>query len=234
MNPNQNERPVAQYRREFLAALLACEPASVLDVGCGDGAFLSQLAPGVGRVAGVDNDEEKLAQARVLGLEVARAPADRLPYADGEFDWVTLQYTAHHLAELRPAMAECWRVARHGVFVLDPWYDESIVSQRIAAALDRWHKQVDRHGGMVHNDCLSAQEIAGPLATKPGVQFDLWYRLTVSLRDFADVVREVDTRLRAGIPGHLEAEIRAILEDAERHGLSDDGAVFVRLTRVGL
>jgi SAM-dependent methyltransferase len=234
LNAIARERPVAQYRREFLALVQSVAPASVLDVGCGDGEFLAQLAPSVARVAGVDTDAEELAQAAARGLAVSNAPASKLPFADGEFDWVTLQYTAHHVPDLPSAMAECWRVSRVGVLVLDPWYDESIVSQRIAAALDRWHKQVDRHGGMIHNDCLSAFEIAGAFASRPDVRFELWYRLIVSLRDFADIVREVDARLRTGIPKPLEAEVRAIVEDAERHGLSDDGAVFVRLTRVGV
>ena len=104
--------PVEQYRIELVERLLACAPGSVLDAGCGDGALLAALAPRVARVAGIDADAARVDAARARGIAAQVADASALPHADGEFDWVVLQYTAHHVAALDAAMRECWRVAR--------------------------------------------------------------------------------------------------------------------------
>lgn len=229
---NQIPSPVEQYRIELVERLLACAPGSVLDAGCGDGALLAALAPRVARVAGIDVDAARVDAARARGFAAQVADASRLPHADGEFDWVVLQYTAHHLAALDAALRECWRVARLGVLVQDPWYDESFVSQRIALALDRWYKQIDRIEGMVHEDCLDAATICAALAAEPGIEIEVRHRLTLQSVPFAEVVREVDRRLRSGnVPGSLETEARAILEDAERHGVSEPGMLLVSLRR---
>jgi|APFre7841882724_1041349.scaffolds.fasta_scaffold62402_2 SAM-dependent methyltransferase len=224
--------PVEQFRSELIERLLACAPQSVLDVGCGDGTLLVALAPRVARVAGVETDAICAEAARARGFEVQVADACRLPHANGAFDWVVLQNTAHHLAALDAAMRECWRVARVGVLVQDPWYDESFVSQRIGRALDRWYKSIDRLEGMVHEDCLDAVTICGTLAAEPGIAIEVRHRLLLQAVPFAELVREVDRRLRSGhVPASLETEARAILEDAERHGVSEPGMLMVSLRR---
>ncbi len=224
--------PVEQYRIELVERLLACAPGSVLDAGCGDGALLAALAPRVARVAGIDADAARVDAARARGIAAQVADASALPHADGEFDWVVLQYTAHHIAALDAAMRECWRVARVGVLVQDPWYDESFVSQRIALALDRWFKQIDRLEGMVHEDCRDSATICAALAGVPGIAIEVRHRLVLQAVPFSEVVREVDRRLRSGnVPGSLETEARAILEDAERHGVSEPGMLLVSLRR---
>lgn len=228
--------PVEQYRIELVERLLACAPGSVLDAGCGDGALLAALAPRVARVAGIDADAARVDAARARGIAAQVADASALPHADGEFDWVVLQYTAHHIAALDAAMRECWRVARVGVLVQDPWYDESFVSQRIALALDRWYKQIDRLEGMVHEDCLDAATLCGALPAGPaeGVEIEVRHYLVLQAVPFAEVVRDVDRRLRSGhVPPSLETEARAILEDAERHGVSEPGMLQVCLRRRG-
>lgn len=230
--PSRNPSPVEQYRTELVERLLACAPDSVLDAGCGDGALLAALAPRVARVSGIDADEGCVAATRARGFTAQVADASRLPHADGEFDWVVLQYAAHHFTALDAAMRECWRVARAGVLVQDPWYDESFVSQRIALALDRWYKQIDRLEGMVHEDCLDAATICAALAAEPGIAIEVRHRLVLQAVPFSEVVREVDRRLRSGrVPGSLETEARAILEDAERHGVSEPGMLLVSLRR---
>lgn len=234
--PTDMPSPRERYRQDTLQRLLALAPDSVLDVGCGDGAFLAELAARLPGVAGIDTDAGQVAAAQARGLDARIASAARLPFADGAFDWVLLQNTAHHLAELEAAMRECWRVARAGVLVQDPWYDESFVSQRIALALDRWYKQIDRLEGMVHEDCLDAATLCGALPAGPagGIEIEVRHYLVLQAVPFAEVVREVDRRLRSGhVPPSLETEARAILEDAERHGVSEPGMLQVCLRRRG-
>src|SRR2546426_866896 len=62
----------------------------VLDVGCGPGALTSELVERVGAsaVAAVDPSEQFAAAVRERhpGVDVQRAAAEELPFAEGEFD----------------------------------------------------------------------------------------------------------------------------------------------------
>lgn len=78
---------------------------SVLDIGCGTGSLLVQIAqslPGT-RVRGLDPDPKALARseskASRAGVEISwdEGYADKLPHADGSFDRVVSSFMFHHL-----------------------------------------------------------------------------------------------------------------------------------------
>ena len=104
-----------------LADLLArAAPQSVLDVGCGEGVLTERWAegPGVDRVVGVDLEDAALRAewaSRVRpNLEFRTASADRLPFADGEFDLAAAIEVLEHVPDPRRTLAEMRRVAaRH-------------------------------------------------------------------------------------------------------------------------
>jgi SAM-dependent methyltransferase len=65
----------------------------VLEIGCGDGSRLEYLAgqkvdQGGYQVVGVDPSAKAVARAVERGVEALQATADRLPFADGSFDFV--------------------------------------------------------------------------------------------------------------------------------------------------
>jgi SAM-dependent methyltransferase len=90
----------------------------VLDVGCGPGALTSELVQRVGasQVAAVDPSEQFVAAARERhpGVDVRRAPAEELPFADGEFDAALAQLVVHFMADPVRGLAEMARVTRAG------------------------------------------------------------------------------------------------------------------------
>jgi SAM-dependent methyltransferase len=99
------------------AGLWAGEAA--LDVGCGPGVLLAELARrlGVERVAGVDPSEPFVAAARaaVPGADVQLAAAEQLPFADGSFDVVLSQLVVNFMTDAEAGAAEMRRVARRAV-----------------------------------------------------------------------------------------------------------------------
>jgi len=92
---------------------------SALDVCCGTGDFaveLRRVTGPSGRVAGLDFAPEMLAVARAKSpvVEWVEGDALALPFADGEFDAVTVGFGVRNLSDLDRGFAEMARVVRPG------------------------------------------------------------------------------------------------------------------------
>ncbi|MHB8449426.1 MAG: class I SAM-dependent methyltransferase [Mycobacteriales bacterium] len=86
--------------------------AQVLDVGCGNGTYLSVLAARQVRAVGVDLS---LGMLRVAGhAAVVNADAVALPFADGAFDAVLAPHMLYHVADRSAAVHELRRVLTPG------------------------------------------------------------------------------------------------------------------------
>jgi SAM-dependent methyltransferase len=90
----------------------------VLDVGCGPGALVAELVRRVGaeNVTAVDPAEQFVAaaQARNPGVNVSRASAEELPFADDEFDATLAQLVVHFMSDPVAGLREMRRVTREG------------------------------------------------------------------------------------------------------------------------
>src|SRR5436309_15157263 len=106
--------PIDVYRPEFEEMIFALRPRSVLDIGCGDGAFLGRAAARGIAPVGIDISEDRVSACREAGFDARHAEADRLPFADASFDCVSMALVAHHLPALGRALAEVLRVASRG------------------------------------------------------------------------------------------------------------------------
>jgi ubiquinone/menaquinone biosynthesis C-methylase UbiE len=100
-------------------------PLRVLDVGCGTGMLLRELAerlPNVLEMTGVDPSDDMLRVARYESpdrIRFVRSPAERLPFADGHFDLVVSTLSFHHWGAQPAGLYEVARVlAPEGSFVL--------------------------------------------------------------------------------------------------------------------
>jgi SAM-dependent methyltransferase len=89
----------------------------VLDVGCGDGQ-VARLAVSLGSefVVGVDPtwNQVVVASERDGGVNVARASAHRLPFADASFDAVVACLVFEHIEDVDDAIEEVSRVLVRG------------------------------------------------------------------------------------------------------------------------
>jgi 2-polyprenyl-3-methyl-5-hydroxy-6-metoxy-1,4-benzoquinol methylase len=102
------------------------DPASVLDVGCGEGVLTVQWAErlGDGRVVGIDLEDPTLeaewAKRARPNLEFRAEEASSLSFADNEFDMAAAIEVLEHVPDPEATLAEMARVARRHLLVSVP------------------------------------------------------------------------------------------------------------------
>ena len=95
----------------------------VLEVGCGTGLILKEVARDARRAAGADLSGGMLRHARERGLGVAQADATAIPFASEAFDVVCAFKVLPHVPDLSAALAEMSRVLRPGGHLLAEFYN---------------------------------------------------------------------------------------------------------------
>jgi ubiquinone/menaquinone biosynthesis C-methylase UbiE len=114
------------FERNLEDLLHSTEPQSLLDVGCGEGVLTQRwanaLAPA--RVVGIDLDDPLIAaeweRRQAPNLTYIAQRAERLPFADGEFDVVTAIELLEHVPDPAHTLAEMARCAARHVLVSVP------------------------------------------------------------------------------------------------------------------
>ena len=131
-------------------AVLRCRPASVLDVGCGEGWLTRVLAAHDRRVTGIDASEALIASARALGGATFEAiayadVAERAVSLGAPFDVAVCNFSLLE-EDLAPAFGAIARVldARGRLIVqtVHPW-----VAQGDGAYADGWRVETFAHFG---------------------------------------------------------------------------------------
>jgi ubiquinone/menaquinone biosynthesis C-methylase UbiE len=125
---NPAARGLVTRFRDVLDELIdAAAPATILDVGCGEGVLAAAWVdrPGVERVVGVDVEDARLraewAARERPGLDLRSiSPAPPLPFGEDAFDLVTGIEVLEHVADPDALLAELTRVARGHVLVSVP------------------------------------------------------------------------------------------------------------------
>ena len=113
-------RLMSGFERNLHELFHAAAPASLLDVGCGEGVLIEKWAralPGR-RVVGIDLEDPAIQaeweHRRAPNLEYRIMKAENLPFADGEFDMATAIEVLEHVPDPEHTVAEMARVARGG------------------------------------------------------------------------------------------------------------------------
>jgi 2-polyprenyl-3-methyl-5-hydroxy-6-metoxy-1,4-benzoquinol methylase len=113
------------FERDLFELLDRAAPASLIDVGCGEGVLTERWADHIGgRVVGVDLEDAKLRaeweRRSRPNLEFRTGLGDKLPYADGEFDAATAIEVLEHVPDAPAVLAEMARVASGWLLVSVP------------------------------------------------------------------------------------------------------------------
>ena len=132
-----------KYRHDALARAGIGPGMAVLDVGTGTGLLAREalaLVGRTGRVTGVDPSSGMIAAFRTrTAIGLVRGVGERLPFADGRFDVVTMGYALRHVADLDEAFTEYRRVLKPGgrVLLLEITAPQSRAGRSLARAYFR-------------------------------------------------------------------------------------------------
>jgi len=181
---------------------------AALDVATGGGHTALAIAPYYGRVVASDLTERMLqsAEAFIRGkgatnVEFRRADAERLPFADGEFDLVTCRIAPHHFGNVAAFVAEVARVLKpEGIFLLE----DTIVPDD--PVLGDFMNRADKLRDDTHVRSLPAREWREMLAAAGlAVEDERAFRKTHPFQAWL---------ARARTPEPARAEVAALLRDA--------------------
>lgn len=98
-----------------IMGLRADERGRLLDVGCGDGAFLARMKRLGWETVGVEPDAKAAQGAKTrFGVDVITGTLEQAGFPEASFDAITLSHVVEHLAEPAETLRRCEKLLRKG------------------------------------------------------------------------------------------------------------------------
>jgi 2-polyprenyl-3-methyl-5-hydroxy-6-metoxy-1,4-benzoquinol methylase len=200
------------------------EDARLLDVGCGNGAFL-QLAAQMGWSAeGIDFDEVAVAAARAAGCNAIQGNLENLPFAKGRYRHVTLSHVIEHARDPLALLGQCFELLAPGGRL---WLETPNLRSFGHGVFGASWRGLEPPRHLVLFDRRS---LAGALAragftgvefrAHPGVTVFMWEQSRMIARASGRSAPGLRNRLLASRPGMVAAELYETLRSDESEFLT--------------
>jgi 2-polyprenyl-3-methyl-5-hydroxy-6-metoxy-1,4-benzoquinol methylase len=119
-------RLMAGFERTLDELWHQAAPRTILDVGCGEGVLTHRwaLRPGVERIVGIDLEDPAIqaewAKRQAPNLHYRVTKAERMPFADGEFELASAIEVLEHVPDPEHTLSEMARIATGHLLVSVP------------------------------------------------------------------------------------------------------------------
>ena len=201
------------------AELRGGSAARVLDLGCGGGHVSYRAAPHVASVVACDVTASMLkavaataAERGLANISVRQGAAEKLPFADGEFDIVLSRFTTHHWRDMEGGLREARRVLKPG--------DRAVFIDSVAPAervMDTHLQAVELLRDVSHVRNYSVAEWVAGLARagfglgtitmrRLRMDFPVWIARTRTPDAHAAVIRSLQESASAAVRTHFGIE----------------------------
>ena len=199
---------------EQLANAIDLRDKTVVDIGCGDGAFVRALAGAGATAIGIEVSEDAVARAREQDPEhrYELGGAERLPLEDQSVDVATLMRSLHHVPDPSSAFPELRRVVREHVWIAEP-LPEGEFFELLRPVDDETGVRAEAQRAIAEQDGFDRVETIEYDVTLPIPTFDaLRDRVLAADPTRAERFAEVEGELRARFtPGDYVVPMRADL-----------------------
>jgi SAM-dependent methyltransferase len=146
--------PLQSETWEVLLRLLGDGSGSLIEVGCGTGAYAAGLAERGWDVTGVDVSEDMLRRAHAKGVHAVQADAASLPFEDSSFDAAVSVFIHTDVGDFAAGVREIVRVLRPGAPFLYLGAHPCFVGPHASYDLERglptlhdgWYRRPGRYG----------------------------------------------------------------------------------------
>ena len=107
---------------EQLAQVVELHGRDIVDIGCGDGAFVRALAKAGANPIGIEVSEAAVARASATdpGNRYLLGSAEAIPLPDASVDVAVMMRSLHHVPDPNSAFPELKRVVRDLVYIAEP------------------------------------------------------------------------------------------------------------------
>lgn len=156
-------------REIAFAAIAACRPRNVLEVGPGPGELSSRMMDELGAsVVALDTSERMVELARARGVDARVGDIQSLPFADASFDTVVAAWMLYHVPDLDRGLAEVARVLLPGGRLV------AVTNSELHLEEARAHAAVSMVGRVSFNRENGRAILEGHFASVEQIDIDGW------------------------------------------------------------
>lgn len=149
------------------------KPDTLLDIGCGCGAFTIELSPHCRQITAIDISEALLERCRRENcrpnITYRYMNGQDLDFPDGSFDLVVVRASLHHELQWRQVLDEMLRVTKKEILIEEPFDDPRSDSKRNTMRAQSLFLELQAEVGYPHYEYRTPDELIIHLGER-GVQ----------------------------------------------------------------
>ncbi|MBD3219498.1 MAG: methyltransferase domain-containing protein [candidate division Zixibacteria bacterium] len=134
--------------------IIELKPECVLDIGCRDGSFTSEISEYCGKVVAVDINPDAIEKARKefsrINIKYQVGDGRCLEFDNAAFDLVYEKDALHHIKEWQTALDEMLRVSSKNVLIEEPFNDGQTEGKRNRIKAQELFLEVEQEAGYSH------------------------------------------------------------------------------------